>query len=361
MGALEEPDPGSYGATTPNLLLVSLYPSGGRCAGCAPGYYGHPSQPSGRCQPCQCNNNIDMSDAAACDRRTGECKRCLYNTEGPACGICRSGYFGDASRRNCRSEARPPPRHLPLRPRGVVTRVSSPAECTCNFLGTERGQCVERDECVCQRASGQCQCLRNVIGLACDHCAPNHWNLASGRGCEPCGCDPNNSVSSSCNEAGTAGREAPWRALIGPHVRLLLPCSSPASVSAAAASEGRPAPTARRTTGETPGPSVEVRAAPVVTWSPWHHQEKGSGSPPLPPACDCDRRGIKTSQCNRATGHCVCLQGVSGVRCDQCARGFSGQFPNCQPCHQCFGDWDRIVQVRLRLDSLVFDQSLNRC
>lgn len=60
-------------------------------------------------------------------------------------------------------------------------------------------------------------------------------------------------------------------------------------------------------------------------------------------ACDCDARGTAEPQCDKASGRCVCVEGVSGPRCDLCARGYSGTFPDCQRCHQCFAEWDGVI------------------
>ena len=55
---------------------------GDRCEACGPGYFGEPETPGGSCAPCQCNGNIDVTDHAACDRVSGLCQLCLYNTTG---------------------------------------------------------------------------------------------------------------------------------------------------------------------------------------------------------------------------------------------------------------------------------------
>lgn len=40
---------------------------------------------------------------------------------------------------------------------------------------------------------------------------------------------------------------------------------------------------------------------------------------------------------------CRCQEGVSGPRCDRCARGHNQEFPACLPCHSCFDQWDHTI------------------
>lgn len=75
--------------------------TGKQCEECDDGYYGNPLVPGGRCQPCSCSNNIDPSNIGNCDRLTGRCLACMFNTAGFSCERCKTGYYGDALTRNC--------------------------------------------------------------------------------------------------------------------------------------------------------------------------------------------------------------------------------------------------------------------
>ncbi|EDO39502.1 predicted protein [Nematostella vectensis] len=160
-------------STTPPSVLCDKCQvgyTGRQCEECADGYYGNPLVPGGSCKPCSCNNNIDPTVSGNCDRLTGSCLQCLYNTAGFNCERCKPGYFGDAIARNCTS-------------------------CVCDKKGTNPGFHYS-----CNHKTGQCNCLPDVEGKQCDRCAEGFWNLSSGKGCQQCDCCIEGSLRSMCNQ-----------------------------------------------------------------------------------------------------------------------------------------------------------------
>jgi laminin beta 1 len=80
--------------------------AGTKCDVCDNNYFGHPDKPGGDCKQCNCTNNVDLNRSGNCDARTGKCLLCLYDTDGDNCEHCRDGYYGDASRQDCRRMCR---------------------------------------------------------------------------------------------------------------------------------------------------------------------------------------------------------------------------------------------------------------
>ncbi|NWX38192.1 LAMC1 protein, partial [Notiomystis cincta] len=149
--------------------------TGKRCELCDDAYFGDPLGRSGAarpCRQCQCNDNIDPNAVGNCDRQTGECLKCIYNTTGFYCDRCRDGFFGN-----------------PLAP--------DPADkcraCHCNPYGTVNQQMI------CNQVTGQCECLSHVTGRDCSACEPGYFNLQSGRGCERCNCHALGSTNGQCD------------------------------------------------------------------------------------------------------------------------------------------------------------------
>lgn len=69
---------------------------GARCEQCSDGFYGDPNGMYGEvrvCTPCECNGNVDPNAVGNCNRTTGECLKCIYNTAGPNCEQCLPGKY----------------------------------------------------------------------------------------------------------------------------------------------------------------------------------------------------------------------------------------------------------------------------
>ncbi|XP_011359503.1 laminin subunit gamma-1 isoform X1 [Pteropus vampyrus] len=149
--------------------------TGKRCELCDDGYFGDPlgrNGPVRLCRLCQCNDNIDPNAVGNCNRLTGECLKCIYNTAGFYCDRCKNGFFGN-----------------PLAP--------NPADkckaCNCNPYGTTQQQSN------CNPVTGQCECLPHVTGRDCGSCDPGFYNLQGGQGCERCDCHALGSTNGQCD------------------------------------------------------------------------------------------------------------------------------------------------------------------
>ncbi|XP_070687634.1 laminin subunit beta-4 [Pempheris klunzingeri] len=245
--------------------------TGPRCDRCSPGFYGDLLLPGARCKECPCNGNIRPDDRDACDSLTGECLRCLHNTMGPNCQNCKPGYYGSALVQDCK-------------------------ECSCDRRGTAVTQCPLGSPCFCDEKTGQCPCRRGVVGVLCDECEDGYWNLNGTSGCQPCSCDPANSLSNVCDKV---TGQCPCRTEFGG--RQCDECG-----------------------------------------------ENHFGNPDLQcVSCDCNTEGTERPSCDPETGECICREGVTGILCDECAPGYSSMFPACEKCHPCNALWtENVTDVR---------------
>uniref|UniRef100_A0A669FBY6 Laminin, beta 4 n=1 Tax=Oreochromis niloticus TaxID=8128 RepID=A0A669FBY6_ORENI len=241
--------------------------TGVSCDRCSPGFYGDLTLPGAVCKECPCNNNINPDDPNSCNSRTGECLHCLHNTIGLHCQNCKPGYYGNALTQDCK-------------------------ECSCDRRGTQVTRCPLGRPCFCDLRTGQCPCRTGVIGKLCDECEDRYWNLNIASGCQPCSCDPVNSISNICDKV--TGR---------------CPCHPEFG--------GRHCDECRENHFRNP----DLQCIP----------------------CDCNPEGTKRPSCDPETSECICRAGVTGIFCDECAPGFNTLFPACEQCHPCNALWTQIV------------------
>ncbi|KAM8822118.1 laminin subunit alpha-1 isoform 2-T2 [Synchiropus picturatus] len=327
--------------------------TGNNCERCSSGYYGSPLLLGGSCVRCECNGNVNVDEEGHCDSVTGECLLCHGHTAGIHCEVCEAGYYGDAVHaKNCTacacSEAgalsgrcdltsgqclcrehvtgrtcdRCRAGFFGLRSSGVCVA------CGCHRLGSLSEDCGRDGRCQCKEGiagdkcdrcghgyhsflagnctacncthtrgnchpqTGECLCPAHTMGDTCDRCEENHWGHDPVRGCKPCRCSGEGSVSQQCGL--TDGQCHCKEGFSGPHCR-------------------------RCATG--------YYGYPACT------------------ACACDMAGTLSSFCNSTlgkcdclgSGECVCKEGVSGRHCEECVAGSFGLWEeNPSGCSQCF-------------------------
>ncbi|XP_069489379.1 laminin subunit beta-3 [Ambystoma mexicanum] len=238
--------------------------AGQNCERCKSNYYRNPLRAIGHrdaCVSCDCDPEGGVG-GGDCEPPNGRCI-CKENTEGERCDRCKVGFYQISA----------------SNPQGCT-------RCPCDTRGA-------RPDIPCHPEAGRCTCLPNVIGQRCDQCATNHWNLASGLGCQKCNCDPQNSYSAQCNQ-------------VTGH------CLCKEGFGGTSCTE----------CGDRFYGTVRTGCR----------------------ACTCNFQGTIDGGCDKATGRCVCRPGFAGSRCDECQRGYCDRYPSCESCHPCFHFYDSDIQ-----------------
>uniref|UniRef100_A0A4W6G1L4 Laminin, beta 1b n=1 Tax=Lates calcarifer TaxID=8187 RepID=A0A4W6G1L4_LATCA len=208
------------------------------CDECAPGYFGNPLVPGGRCLPCQCNNNIDMHDPGSCDcqcdQLTGQCP-CQPNVVGQNCDRCAPDTWNIASGTGCQHCDCDPVHSFGSSCDEVTGQCSCKPgfggrtcrECRELFWGNPEVKChVDTDPSQCHRATGQCTCVEGVSGQRCDKCARGYQGEFPV--CKPCHqcfaiwdtvvgelTNQTRRLETQVTELQTSGVTAPYKELIG--------------------------------------------------------------------------------------------------------------------------------------------------
>ncbi|KAJ8245803.1 hypothetical protein GJAV_G00260480 [Gymnothorax javanicus] len=254
----------------------------------------------GSVAPCNCNLHarrcrFNMELYKLSGRKSGGvCMNCRHNTAGRHCHYCKEGFYRDLAR--------------PITHRRAC-----------------KGGCYEPDQLqfVSTSASVKGTRRRNVRNSQMG--SPRHLGEGMSRS------EPFRGVRGRCGRpfkspAGEKGRVS-YRAavaLMGPdihrgagHFLSRLPNHAPGYAS----SHYRAAPWAPSPGWLAPGPGTLMPQGEHMTGE-WR----------LGCACDCHPVGAAGKTCNQTTGQCPCKDGVTGITCNRCAKGYQQSRSPVAPC-----------------------------
>lgn len=117
--------------------------TGRQCDKCKDRFYGLGTDTEKGCSPCECNRNGTLNELDICEQNSGQCQ-CKLFVDSTACNDCKPGFFNLA--------------------RNDIFG--------CELCKCEPGSSVDN---YCDRITGQCACLPNIIGLNCDQPMPGYF------------------------------------------------------------------------------------------------------------------------------------------------------------------------------------------